>query len=142
MSDQDGGELDYQTVRQRVVRRLKKRALFYADLVFWMLFTIGTQSRPNDFYARMAVIPVILWFLVLVVHFVYAFEIWSRMIERSTQREIERLQQQGHRVVSSRDAKLKRQQVARLSDDGEIVYEDEPARQAARSRQTDGDGRA
>jgi hypothetical protein len=64
------------------------------------------------------------------------------MIERSTQREIERLQQQGYRVASPQGAKLKRQQVARLSDDGEIVYEDEPARQAARSRHHDGNGRA
>jgi hypothetical protein len=151
MSDQDGGELDYQTVRQRVVRRFKKRALFYADLVFWLLFTIATQSRPYDLYARIAVIPVILWFLALIVHFIYAYELWSRMIDRSTRREMERLQRLGYRVDPLRrvqsdeapqGAKLKRQQVARLSDDGEIVYEDEPARQTARSRQDDGDGRA
>ncbi len=141
MFDQDGRELDYQTVRQRVVRRLKKRALFYADLVFWMLFTIGTQSRPNDFYARMAVIPVILWFLVLVVHFVYAFEIWSGLIERSTRREMERLQRQGYQVAPPQDAKLKRQPVAHLSDDGEIVYEDEPVPRTARSRRADRDDR-
>jgi hypothetical protein len=142
MSDQDGGELDYQTIRQRVVRRFKKRALFYADLTFWMLFTIATQSRPYDLYARIAVIPVILWFLALIVHFIYAYELWSRMIDRSTRREMERLHQQGYQVASPQGTKLKRQQVARLSDDGEIVYDDEPARQAARSRQDDGNGRA
>jgi hypothetical protein len=89
--------------------------------------------------------------LALIVHFIYAYELWSRMIDRSTRREMERLQRLGYRVDPLRrvqsdeapqGAKLKRQQVARLSDDGEIAYEDEPARQTARSRQDDGDGRA
>jgi hypothetical protein len=108
-----------------------------------MLFTIVTQYHYQySLAARIAVIPVMLWFLALAVHFVYAFDIWSRMIDRSTQREMERLQRQGYRVASPQGAKSKRQQVARLSDDGEIVYEDEPALQAARSRQGDGNGRA
>jgi hypothetical protein len=142
MSDQDGQELDYQTIRQRVVRRFRKRALFFADFAVWMLFTIVTQHNQYDLVARIAIVPVMLWLLGLVAHFVYAFDIWSRMIDRSTQREMERLQRMGYRVASPQGAKLKRQPVAHLSDDGEIAYEDEPARQAARSRQDSDNGRA
>ena len=142
MFDQDGGELDYQTVRQRVVRRFIKRALFYADLAFWLLFLMATQHHPVEPVARIAVIPVILWFLALVVHFVYAYDIWGQMIERSTRREMERLQRQGYQVTPPQGVKQKRQSAARLSDAGEIVYDDEPPRQAARSRQNRDDGRA
>jgi hypothetical protein len=55
---------------------------------------------------------------------------------------MERLQQEGYRMPSPQGTKSKRQQVARLSDDGEIVYEDEPALKTARSRRNKGEGRA
>jgi hypothetical protein len=155
MSDQDGHELDYQTIRQRIVKRFRKRVVFVVNALLWVLFMALAQDYNNIGPGRVhgEFNPVVgaIWFLGLVVHFIYAFDIWSRMIERSTQREMERLQRMGYRVAPPRgvqsDAapqaiKLKRQQVARLSDDGEIVYDDEPARKTGRSRQNNGDGRA
>ena len=139
MPDQDGRELDYQTIRQGVVRRLRKRILFFAHASLWAFFLTLTQRYFSPDASRFIAV---MWLLVLIVHFIYAFDIWSRIVERSTQGEMERLQKQGYRVASSQGAKLKRQQVARLSDDGEIVYEDEPALKTARSGQDDVGGRA
>ena len=38
MSDQEIQELDYQTVRRRVVKRFIKRLVFAADVLLWLLF--------------------------------------------------------------------------------------------------------
>ncbi len=149
MSDQDGRELDYQTVRQRVVRRFIKRLLFAINVFLWLCALLAgafVHDLGGGFF----------WFLLLVIHFVYAFDIWSGIMDRMTQREIENLQRKGYRVTppsykpSNRlrinpdfmGGKQKREQVARLSDDGEIVYEDEPALKTARSGQDGVEGRA
>ena len=136
MSDQEIQELDYQTVRRRVVRRFIKRLLFAANALLWLAYI--ASEGPYFYHGELG--GVITWLLLLIVHFVYAFEIWGRIVDRMTQREIENLQRKGYRVTppiypSSREApqrtKQKREQVARLSDDGEIVYEEPP--QAAES---------
>ncbi len=140
MSDQDVPEVDYQTVRRRVVRRFFKRLLFAVDGLLWLLFTLINFRSGYSFYESGDATFAFFWFLLLIVHFAYAFEIWSRIIDRMTQREIENLQRKGYRVVSPPSApprklrlndqfpsgKQKREPLARLSDDGEIVYE-EPA---------------
>ena len=86
------------------------------------------------------------WFFLLVVHFVYAFEIWSRIVDRMTQHEIETLQRKGYRVTPSAYApsqkaaqgvKQKREQVARLSDDGEIIYEEPPRAPSRQGKRND-----
>ncbi len=128
MSDQNYQELDYQTVRRRVARRFVKRLLFAANAVLWLIFLAG-----GEFVRDIGV--AIFWLLLLAVHFVYAFEIWSRIVDGMTQREIESLQRKGYHVTppidpaakkAAENAKLKREQVARLADDGEIVYDESP----------------
>ncbi len=134
MSNQDVQELDYQTVRQRVVRRVIKRALFGANLVLWVI----ALTHDNPASARDDGV-LVLWMMLLIVHFVYAFEIWNRIVDRMTQREIENLQRKGYRVASpvypvdkKAAVKAKRESIARQADDGEIVYEEEPPRASAR----------
>ncbi len=131
MSDQNVQELDYQTVRRRVVRRFIRRLLFALDVLLWLIALANSPIHDTG--------AIFAWFVLLIIHFVYAFEIWSRIVDRMTQREIENLQRKGYRVASpiypevkKTAAKAKREAVARLSDDGEIVYEEEPPRASAR----------
>src|SRR5512143_3967510 len=88
MSDQ---EIDYKTVRRRVVRRFIKRLLFTINVFLWLCALLA-GAFARDFGGAT------FWFMLLIVHFVYAFDIWSGIVDRMTQREIEHLQRQGYRV--------------------------------------------
>ena len=45
MSDQEVQELDYQTVRRRVVRRFIKRLLFAANAVLWLVYFASSAPQ-------------------------------------------------------------------------------------------------
>ena len=104
MSEPEGLELDYQTIRRRIVNRLIKRFLFVVNALIWLI-TGWTHLIPVDQKS-----PVVwaAWFLVLVVQFFFAFDIWSGLVERFTRREVERLQRLGYHIAPAEGAKLKR----------------------------------
>jgi hypothetical protein len=102
------------------------------SLLFFLSFALTARylQDPRDDGLRL------IWFLMLVVHGVLAlkdiwpFSIVRDLLERQTEREAERLRARGYTVNASPAdlalaGKEKRKRAARLSDDGEIEYEDE-----------------
>jgi hypothetical protein len=107
----------YQAVRRRVVRRFRRRALFWLHLIGYLALYAHVMSVMPWHGALVQV-----WLLVLSVHAVFAFELpsriraaWDGMIERMVQRELHK---------SAADGKRKREALA-LGDDGELVPLDE-----------------
>jgi hypothetical protein len=118
MTDQ---EFDYRSVRRRVIRRLFVRGLFWANFALFVVHYF--ISIRWGLYASWITVT---WGLFLAIHFTLAFNIIGRLVDRATRREIERLRRQGYTVADPEvGSKLKRNQVARLVDDGEVVFEDE-----------------
>jgi hypothetical protein len=100
-----GGER-YEAVRRRVVRRLRKRAFFWLNVVAFIVFSLATRRDigiENTLW---------LWFGVIFVHFIYAFEVWQRIVDRMVQRELGK--------SGAAEIKRKNEQVM-LGEDGELV---------------------
>ena len=115
-------EIDYRSVRRRVKLRLVNRVLFFVHLFF---FFAGVTAP----YAGGLVV---IWLPLLIGHFIWAFNFnpLGRLLDRQTEREIERLRACGYVVkppeyVTPPETRGKPKRAARLSDDGEIEYEDE-----------------
>jgi hypothetical protein len=115
-------EIDYRAVRRRVKLRLVNRVLFFVHLFF---FFAGVTA-PNS--GGLAVI----WLPLLIGHFIWAFNfnLFARLVDRQTEREIERLRARGYVVkppeyVTPPAVREKPKRAARLTDDGEIEYEEE-----------------
>jgi hypothetical protein len=124
--------LDYRSVRRRVIRRLFVRGLFYANCALFLLHVLTNHNSAMGGGFSL------LWLMFLIGHFLLAFNIIGRLLDGATEREIERLRRQGYTVADPGvGSKLKRDQVARLVDDGEIVFEDE-ATLERRRRQSQG----
>jgi hypothetical protein len=134
MADQD-----YEEARERVIKRMKKRQDFYThlawyvgvNLTFWFLWILsGSVGFPWP------LIITFLWGIGVVSDAVETYfqsnpELQARR-ERAIQREIER--ERARMAGSVEFEKPKR--TAHLSDDGELVYddeaEDEPIRRSSR----------
>ncbi len=109
---------DYQAARRRVMRRIRRRALFAVDLLLYVLLLFSRD--PN------AAITAAIWPVLLLAHFIYAFDIWGNWVERATRREMARMQDKGDTVPGAAE-KRKRTKAKRLalSDDGELIGDDE-----------------
>ncbi len=121
------GEEQYEAVRRRVIQRLRKRALFWLHLVAYLIIIIHSNNWMRRFDDTL-----ILWVGVILVHFIYAFEVWQRIVDRMVQRELSK--------SSVTEIKRKNEQLA-LAEDGELVpldeminIEDEAARPKRRER--------
>lgn len=118
-------EINYRTVRRRVILRLLNRILFFAHAFVFLANAIAPY--PNGI--------VVLWLPIVVAHFAWAFNFnpVGRLLDRQTEREIERLRARGYVVnppehMPARIAREKAKRAARLTDDGEIEYaEDDDA---------------
>ncbi len=121
-----GGE-SYEAVRRRVVQRLRKRALFWLHLIAYLIIIIHSSNVMRRFDEAL-----LLWIGVLVIHFINAFEVWQRIVDRMVQRELSK--------GGVTEIKRKNAQVA-LGEDGELAFldeltdiEDEAARPKRRER--------
>lgn len=115
------GEVSYEAARQRVVQRLRKRAFFGLHLLFFIAvcayFNAWSSASGLTYYSYQGYqIILFLWFGVISVHFIYAFEVWQRIVDHTVQREL------GKSGVT--EIKRKNVQVA-LGEDGELVPLDE-----------------
>ena len=116
-------EIDYRTVRRRVKLRLVNRVLFVGHV---FLFIAGVTAPHSGGLA-------VIWLPLLIAHFVWAFNVnpLGRMLDRQTEREIERLRARGYTVkppeyvTPPETEREKPKRAARLVDDGEIEIEDE-----------------
>ncbi len=131
-------QLDYEEIRRRAEVRVKKRAEFIkhlaiyiiVNLFIWAFFgAIGLLTNSFPYTLIPAVLSTLGWGLGVAIHGVTTYLDTSRL-ETMREREIEREMQRelAMRGMSEQDVyeKPKRDRVARLSDDGELVYDDEP----------------
>ncbi len=141
MSDQN----DYDKLRKRVEKRIKARQEFFSHLVtflmvnafLWMIWVVtGAGGFPWPIFVTGG------WGIGVVAN---AMEVYAQsgMAEQARERAVQRGIERERRRLYGDEApeKPKRDQRARLSDDGEILYEEdeaqsdvERARRASRDR--------
>ena len=139
-------QLNYEEIRRRAEIRVKKRAEFIKHLAIYVivnLFIWAFFGFIAFFVAHepLALIPAVLstlgWGLGLAIHGVTTYLDTSRL-ETMRDREIEREMQRELAMRGMSDANLyekpKRDRVARLSDDGELVFDDEPPTESRKTR--------
>ncbi len=105
---------DYQAVRREIACRMRRRLVFFLHLGFVLSIVLACfiDGKPlNE-----VVIFCVVWLPFLLAHAVYAFGFWGRIIDHYTQRELEQIQAY---------QKPKRSNRVRLTDDGELLTEDE-----------------
>ena len=134
--------IDYRKINKRVEKKMKKRkdfqdavvAFFVMSAMTWAIyfvfngFNLNTPPWPLVLMAIMAVIVV--W---QGIETYYLAEARERARDRLLQEEIRR---ERMRMYSDAEfEKPKREPVARLADDGELIYEDKPARQMAQRKE-------
>ncbi len=143
-------ELDYDEIRARAEKRVKKRAEFLQHLAIylivngflWLMFlviAITTGTWPALIAPFLSTVG---WGIGLAIHALTVYvdtnaveKIRQQEIDREIQREMER---RGLAGQSDSYEKPKRDQVMRLSDDGELIPDDTDAAQEpprARKRQ-------
>jgi hypothetical protein len=121
-------QMDYAKIRERAEKRVKNRQEFVSHLIIFlmingMLWFIYFSASPEVF--AWPLIITLGWGAGLVSHAmaVYRESNAGRLAqERAIQREIER-----EMALLGEDIDLKPKRSVRLSDDGEIVYDDSPA---------------
>jgi hypothetical protein len=121
-------QMDYAKIRERAEKRVKNRQEFLSHLIIFlmingMLWFIYFSTTPGIF--AWPLIITLGWGAGLVSHAmaVYRDSNAGRLArERAIQREIER-----EMTLMGEDIDMKPKRSARLSDDGEIVYDNESA---------------
>jgi hypothetical protein len=123
------GRLDYEEIRKAAEKRIKKRTEFYQHLIAYigvnliLILVSSGGSLPVAFF----------WGIGLAFHAADVFLSDPLRRERAIQREMEKL---GYTADDIEAEKPKRGERVALSEDGELVYEDEeesPRRKRQRS---------
>ena len=79
-------EIDYQSLRTRVGRRLARRIAFWIHFFVFFIISMNINAQPGPSSVRDMLMPV--WFIVLALHF--GWWLYSELIERGVRKEIER----------------------------------------------------
>jgi hypothetical protein len=124
-----GPEIEAQ-LRKRVEDRIKNRNAFYIHLIAFLgtnllLWTIWLTADPFDFpWPLYAVIP---WTMGLAIHGLVVYQDSGMARQRYEQRIRREVEMEKMRLGLAADAyqKPKRDQTMRLSDDGELIADDE-----------------
>jgi hypothetical protein len=137
-------QIDYDAIRARVERRFRERRRFtksiqafvWMNVSIWGLWYLTGQLNNNTF--PLPALLTLLWGVSLVMRGirVYFFPSHEDARERAFEREIERERRRIRRGLPEPqldfEGEKAKRGVVRLSDDGELVYEDEPKRSASR----------
>ncbi len=139
--------LNYDEIRARAEKRARKRAEFLQHLAIYIVvnlflwigfFIFAMVIAHNPAVLLVPLLSTVGWGLAVAIHgAVYYFDTtgMDNMREREIQREIQReMQLRGLTNPDDLYAKPKRearQRSVRLSDDGELIYDDEPPRKAS-----------
>jgi hypothetical protein len=152
-------QIDYERLRARVEQRIKRRAKFYKDLVafigvnfvLWMVWGWPILRDGGSLQGGGTPWPLFVtffWGIALVSDAIKAFFDFDKdtAFDREMQREIRRerrrmygtdddLSEKPKRSEGNGEngEKSKREQTVRLSDDGELIYEDDELRPGTRS---------
>jgi len=150
------GQVNYAAIRRRADERMKRQkrvgqiVLFVVNVVMFVIFTAialgAVLSNPtlrdwvtqkNSPAALAFILPIIGWLVGIMLHGI-ALALDTRMGERSLREKII-MREMHDAVMQMADAesaeKTKRDQVMRLSDDGELVPDDRETRQRMESRE-------
>ncbi len=138
--------LDYEQIRARAEKRVKKRAEFLQHLAvylivngfLWLMFlviAITTGAWPALIAPFLSTFG---WGIGLAIHALTVY-VDTTAVENMRQQEIDReiqreMQRRGMSEFPERQEKPKRDQVMRLSDDGELIPDDAEADQDQRPR--------
>jgi hypothetical protein len=148
-------QIDYERIRARVEQRVKRRAKFYKDVVsfltvnfiLWMVWGWPILRGETSLQAGGTPWPLfvtLFWGIALVSDAIKAFFDFDKdtAFDREMQREISRerrriygtdedLSEKPKRSGDNGD-KPKREQTVRLSDDGELIYDDKDSKRGTR----------
>ncbi len=138
--------LDYDQIRARAEKRVKKRAEFLQHLAIylivngflWLMFlviAVTTGAWPALIAPFLSTVG---WGIGLAIHALTVY-VDTTAVENMRQREIDReiqreMQRRGMTEMPETYEKPKRDQVMRLSDDGELVPDDTEQEQRPRAR--------
>jgi 2TM domain len=148
--DMSDDQLNYEEIRRRAEQRANKRkelimhvAVFIVvNLSLWLVFGVISGFAANPTFLLIPLLSTLGWGMGVAIHGVVNYvettgmdNMREREIEREIQRELRR------RGLTEADLleKPKRETTVRLSDDGELVYDDdesvrEESRQSSRRR--------
>jgi hypothetical protein len=130
-------DLDLEAIQKRVEKRLKERAGFFThfaiyigvNLFLWFIWLVSSidEGRLEEPFPLFIMF---IWGIFLAIHGVSTFLETSRFMENMRQRAFEEeLERERARIAAQYPTKAKRTEgqgsVARLSDDGELIYENE-----------------
>jgi hypothetical protein len=137
----------YNDIRARAEKRAKKRGEFYqhlaiyiiVNLFLWVIFLVISGFFGSPIPLLVPFLSTLGWGLAVAIHATVTYietGAMEAMREREIQREMQReLRRRGIDDESELFEKPKRDQVVRLSDDGELVYEeDESAKKSSGRR--------
>lgn len=126
-------DIDYELIKERVERRMKERERFLksvmgfltANIICWTIWFLTSRGFPWPIFVTIGTgMNVISQFAKTFV----GSEVMENMREREFQREVERERMRLEHGISyakvKNDEKAKNGEI-RLSDDGELIYQDE-----------------
>ena len=141
-------DLNYEEIRARAEKRVKKRAEFLQHLAvylivngfLWLMFlviAITTGAWPALIAPFLTTVG---WGIGLAIHALTVY-VDTTAVENIRQQEIDReiqreMAQRGMSEFPERPEKPKRDRVMRLSDDGELIPDDEEPQSRARRRRS------
>ena len=137
-------QIDYEAIRQRAEKRVKARAEFILHLAIYIIINLALWAIWFAFTRDIFPWPILsttLWGVGLAIHGIYVYiesSMMDQMRARAIQREVEhelRLRGQDEQPKLSKPKREQREQIVRLSDDGELLpVEDENG--SARSKRS------
>jgi hypothetical protein len=138
-------DLNYDGIRKRAEKRANKRKellmhvgiYIIVNLFLWLIFGVISAVSANPVLLLIPLLSTLGWGIGVAVHAVVTF-VETTALDSMREREIEREIRREMRLRGIDDPdmleKPKREQTVRLSDDGELVYDDEPPEQVRRTR--------
>jgi hypothetical protein len=140
-------QIDYERIRARVEQRIKRRAKFYKDVVsyltvnfiLWMVWgwpILRGETSLQSGGTPWPMFVTLFWGIALVSDAIKVFfdfdkdSAFDREMQREIQRERRRVYGDDEYLSKPKrsdefDEKPKREQTVRLSDDGELIYEED-----------------
>jgi heme O synthase-like polyprenyltransferase len=129
--------INYEEIRRRAEKRVKKRAEFIqhvaiyliVNVFLWIFFGFISLFAGTRYVLIPAILSTLGWGMAVAIHAATVFA-ETNLIDNMREREIQReMQREMNRLGISDPAELydkpKRDAAVRLSDDGELIYEDE-----------------
>ncbi len=142
-------EASFEEMRQRAEKRVRKRVEFnmhlaiyvVVNLALWVMFGLLSGLSQQPALMLIPLLSTVGWGLGVAIHGIVTYmetRAMDVLVEREMRREMALRNLRDAVEDSPEDyEKPKRDRVARLSDDGELVYDEESESRRARGRRSD-----